>query len=206
MANWRRWKTTAGNLQQELRSVDARIRLLRELRAKVLKVASIEQQLETSLEQDDSGDASKLKRSLLTQENELEFLHLQLRLNEWRPRLLELSHELRNEDLKSLHEKSTQLLSDFDKESAKIAAEFKDDLKDTDDLGPWLERQDDWEQRLERSFEILQLKLHRHWALEDGNEDDLREIEAELEELTKLQEWDEIDKHEVDVVPTIFAH
>ena len=171
-------------LKQRLELADQQVKLLTEARKFVTFLSTLDDELKAAEAKDDER-----KIELLEEQGEeagfgLEFVNAKFEVLEHRVGVLELLDELEETGSRVLKSDAQRLLQMTEGASGLVDRLFKVYREGPEsEEGDLEEEVEAFHETFERRVEILHLRLELFWAREEGEDDAVRELEAELEEL-----------------------
>lgn len=171
-------------LKQRVEVADQQVRLLTEARKFTRFLATLDEQLEAAEAKDDERKIERLEEQGEEAEFGLELANARLDILEHRAGLLALLDELDETGSRPLKSEAQALLQMTERASQLVERLFKvyRDGPESEE-GELEEEVEAFHETFERRVDILHLKLELFWAREEGENDLVRELEAELEEL-----------------------
>lgn len=171
-------------LKQRLEVADHRVKLLTEARKFTQFLSTLDEQLEVAEKNDDERRTEQLEEQGEDAEFGLELVNARLDILEHRVGLLALLDELDETGSRPLKSEAQALLQMTERASQVVERLFKvyRDGPESEE-GELEEEVDAFHETFERRVDILHLKLELFWAREEGEDDRVRKLEAELEEL-----------------------
>jgi hypothetical protein len=173
-------------LTQRLELTGQRIKLLKESRTLRLSLNQLGEQIEIADGKGDERKVEQLKEQSEAEELQLEFSHAKLGILEYRFGLLHIQGELFPRELEPLRRDSLELTKTVDLAAVLVEELFKVYREGPEEKKGKLEEQlEELQVTFEQRQGILQLKLKLHYAREEGEEDEIRELERILKNLTE---------------------
>lgn len=178
-------------LKQRLEVADQQVKLLIEARKFTQFLSTLDEQIEAAEDNDDERKIEQLEEQGEEVEFGLEFANARLEILEHRVGLLELLNELDETGSRPLKSEAQALLQMTERASQLVERLFKVYRNGPEsEEGELEEEVEAFHKTFERRVDILHLKLELFWAREEGEDDVVRELEAELEELGEVPESD----------------
>lgn len=171
-------------LKRRLEVADQQVKLLTEAKKFTQFLAKLDEQLEEAEKKDDERRIEQLEEQGEEAEFGLEFAYARLEILEHRVGLLAFLDELDETGSRPLKSEAQALLQMAERAGDLVERLFKvyRDGPESEEA-ELKEEVEVFHETLERRVDILHMKLELFWAREEGEEDLVRELEAELEEL-----------------------
>jgi hypothetical protein len=171
-------------LKQRLELADQQVKLLTEARKFVTFLATLDDQLEAAEAKDDERKIEQLEEQGGEAEFGLEFVDSKLEILEHRSEVLAILDEVAETRSRVLPGEAQALLKLTERGNELVERLFKvyRDGPESEE-GELEEEVEAFYETFGRRREILQLKLELHWAREEGDDEAIRELEAELKGL-----------------------
>ncbi len=179
-------------LRGELKLVEQRLKLLRELRKLETQLEPVEDELEKT---NDDERREELEVELERIEISIEETLLRLDFNERRRELTGISYDLAGEGSRAVQQEASALLRMLDNGVKLADRVFRVIRNGEDDVIEELEVEyEEFEEAFERRREILELKVELHFAIDEDDEEVIRELQQELKQLLQEHAEDEPDE------------
>ena len=199
-----------GTLKQRLELADQQVKLLTEARTFVKFLSTLDEQLKAAEAKDDERKIEQLDAQAEEAEFGLEFVNSKLEILEHRNGVLGILDELEETGSRVLKSEAQTLLQMTDRADGLVDRLFKVYRDGPESEEGELEHEvKAFHETFERRVDILHLKLELFWAREEGENEAIRELEAELKELGETRDFDpkvkrgekESDREEVRNLP-----
>ncbi|MEO2015247.1 MAG: DUF1592 domain-containing protein [Fuerstiella sp.] len=172
------------HLQQRLELTNERIALLTELHTMRRALERFAREIADARENEDERKFERLAKEAEEAEFTLEFVRAKLELHEHRAELGNLISELEEAELDSLLVEAKLLPELLDRGSELLKEVFRIYNDSSESEERELEQQiEELEDDFHRRREVLQLQLELHWARDEGEAEEVRELEALLKAL-----------------------
>lgn len=178
-------------LRQRLDVADRQVKLLTEARTFVKFQSTLDEQIEAAEAKDDERKIEQLEAQAEEAEFGLEFVNLKLEILEHRYGVLEILDELEETGSRTLKSEALALLQMTDGADELVERLFKVYRDGPESEEGELEQEvEAFHETFERRVDILHLKLELFWAREEGEDEAIRDLEAELKELGETRDFD----------------
>ncbi len=197
-------------LKQKIDVVDRRVKLLTEARAFVKFLSTLDRQLEAAEAKSDVQQIEELEGEGEEAEFGLEFVNSKLEILEHRNGVLGLLDELEETGSRVLKSEARILLQMTDRADKLVERLFRIYRDGPESDESELEHEvEAFHATFERRIDILRLKLELFWAREEGEDEAIRDLEAELKELGDTRDFEpklkshknESDREETRILP-----
>ena len=178
-------------LKQKIDVVDRRVKLLTEARAFVKFLSTLDRQLEAAEAKSDVQQIEELEGEGEEAEFGLEFVNSKLEILEHRNGVLGLLDELEETGSRVLKSEARILLQMTDRADKLVERLFRIYRDGPESDESELEHEvEAFHATFERRIDILRLKLELFWAREEGEDEAIRDLEAELKELGDTRDFE----------------
>ena len=197
-------------LKQRLDVFDRRVKLLAEARAFVKFLSTLDRQLEAAEAKSDVQQIEELEGEGEEAEFGLELVNSKLEILEHRNGVLGLLDELEETGSRVLKSEARILLQMTDRADKLVERLFRIYRDGPESDESELEHEvEAFHATFERRIDILRLKLELFWAREEGEDEAIRDLEAELKELGDTRDFEpklkshknESDREETRILP-----
>lgn len=179
------------SLKQRLDVADRQVKLLAEARTFVKFLATLDEQIEAAEAKGDERKIEQLEGHGEEAEFGLEFVNSKLEILEHRNGVLGLLDELEETGSRVLKSDAQTLLQMADAADKLVERLFKVYRDGPESEEGELEQEvEALHETFERRVDILHLKLELFWAREEGEDEAIRDLEAELKELGETRDFD----------------
>ena len=189
-------------LRQRLDVADRQVKLLAEARTFVKFLSTLDEQIEAAEAKGDERKIEQLEGQGEEAEFGLEFVNSKLEILEHRNGVLGLLDELEETGSRVLKSEAQTLLQMTDAAARLVERLFKVYRDGPESEEGELEQEvEAFYETFERRIDILHLKLELFWAREEGEDEAIRDLEAELKELGEPRDFEpnaKPDRNEAD--------
>lgn len=182
-------------LRQRLDVADRQVKLLAEARTFVKFLSTLDEQIEVAEAKGDERKIEQLEGQVEEAEFGLEFVNSKLEILEHRNGVLGLLDELEETGSRVLKSEAQTLLQMTDAADKLVERLFKVYRDGPESEEGELEQEvEAFYETFERRIDILSLKLELFWAREEGEDEAIRDLEAELKELGEPRDFEPNEK------------